>query len=92
MKDYDQNPPMKNNKRQISKPTFRTDNKLYIVMYNIRTLSSYSRLLELTEAISHIKYNIIALSETRRIGTKIEEYEYCILCHVGDTKRKYGVG
>lgn len=28
----------------------------------------------------------------RRLGTKIEEYDNCILCYTGLTKGKYGVG
>ncbi|GBP68039.1 Craniofacial development protein 2 [Eumeta japonica] len=57
-----------------------------------RTLSSYERLLELEESIQDIKYDVIGLSETRRLGIKIEEHESFILCHVGHTPGLYGVG
>lgn len=53
---------------------------------------SHERLLELEEAVKEIKYDVIGLSETRRAGTNIEEYENFILCHVGHTPGQYGVG
>lgn len=73
-------------------PSKKKEDKLYILTYNVRTLASYERLIELSEALREIKYDVIGLSETRRSGSKIEEYENCILCHTGDTPGKYGVG
>lgn len=67
-------------------------NKLYILTYNVRTLSTYGKLIELTEALKNVNFDIIGLSETRRLGIKIEEYENCILCHSGLTQGQYGVG
>lgn len=92
MEDYDCNPPKKTTNTIIPNSKSRRTNKLYILTYNVRTLSSYGRLLELTEAIRNINFDIIGLSETRRLGTKIEEYENCILCHTGLTQGQYGVG
>lgn len=66
--------------------------KLYIITYNVRTLSSYQHLIELNEALKNIKYDIVGLSEVRRTGTKIEEYENFILCYTGLIQGMYGVG
>lgn len=68
------------------------NNILYIATYNVKTLSTYARLLELTESIKNVKYDIIGLSEVRRLGNKIEEHEDFILYHIGNTPGLYGVG
>ena len=67
-------------------------NKLYIITFNVRTLSTYEKLIELNEAIKNIKFDIIGLSETRRLGTTIEEYKNFIFCYTGFTQGLYGVG
>lgn len=46
----------------------------------------------MNEALKNIKFDIIGLSEIRRTGTKIEEYENYILCYTGLTQGLYGVG
>jgi hypothetical protein len=90
VEDYDHNPSKQptltkeNNKKQTQ--------QLNIMTYNVRTLSSYERLLELEEAIKEIKYDVIGISEMRRLGNKIEEYENFIICHIGQTPGKHGVG
>lgn len=89
MEDYDQNPPMNT---PLEKGNTLHKNKLMIATYNVRTLSSYDRLLKFEEAIRNIKYDIIGISEMRRHGDKIEEYENFILCYIGQTPGKYGVG
>lgn len=83
MEDYDHNPP----KKLINPPR-----KLYILTYNVRTLASYDRLIELYEALKDINYDLLGIAEMRRIGNKIEEYENFILCHTGHTPGMYGVG
>lgn len=103
--EYDQNPPRK--QTEISKifttsnntaitttstTTITTSNKLYIITYNVKTLSTYERLIELNESLSDIKYDIIGLAETRRMGNKIQEYDDFIFCHTGQTPGLYGVG
>lgn len=60
-----------------------TPTKLYLVTYNVRTLSGYEHLIELTEAFKNIKFDIIGMSETRRQGIKIQEYDDYILCYSG---------
>lgn len=92
MEDYDQNPPLDLNKANKGKKNKITEQKLYILTYNVKTLSTYERLLDLNEALTNIKYDIIGLAETRRFGTKIEEYEQYILCHTGETPGLYGIG
>lgn len=92
MGENDQNPPKNKKTTKAPNSTSEIIDKLYILTYNIRTLSSYERLLELTEALKNINFDIIGLSETRRMGTKIEEYENGILCHIGLKQGLYGVG
>lgn len=89
--DYDHNP-LEIATLPKYKTTKNTNNQLYIITFNVRTLSSYHHLLELEEAIRQIKYDIIGISEMRRFGNKIEEYDTFILCYIGTTPGKYGVG
>ncbi|CAH2085157.1 unnamed protein product [Euphydryas editha] len=63
-----------------------------LATYNIRTLSTYERLIELTEALKNIKFDILGLSEVRRFGNKIDDYGELILCYTGETAGKHGVG
>lgn len=91
MEEYDQNPPKINTTRTKNHNNKeRQQLQLHIATYNVRTLSSYERLIELEESIQEIKYDIIGISETRRLGTIIEEHESFILCHVGHTPGLYG--
>ena len=69
-----------------------TPQNLYILTYNVKTLSSYERLIELKEALKEIKYDILGLAETRRNGNKIEEHDNFIFCYTGDTPGRHGVG
>ncbi|XP_062525575.1 craniofacial development protein 2-like [Bombyx mori] len=55
-------------------------------------MSTYSRLLELTECLKNINFDIIGLSETRKLGNTIEEHDEFILYYIGDTPGLYGVG
>ncbi|KAJ0180391.1 hypothetical protein K1T71_003795 [Dendrolimus kikuchii] len=90
VEEYDQNPPKRTTVAQNK--TNKKAQLIHIATYNVRTLSTYDRLLELEEAIKEIKFDIIGISEVRRLGTKIEEYENFILCYIGHTPGKYGVG
>lgn len=91
VEDHDYNPPEEtlqvSNKTKIS-----YDNILYIATYNVRTLLTYSRLLKLTESLKNVKYDIIGLSEVRKLGNKIEEHDNFIFFHIGETSGLYGVG
>lgn len=68
------------------------NNLLYIATYNVRTLSSHARLLELMDALKNTKFDIIGLSETRRLGNSIQEYENVIFHYIGETPGLHGVG
>ncbi|XP_063391796.1 uncharacterized protein LOC134677293 [Cydia fagiglandana] len=52
----------------------------------------YKRVTELRNALKEIKWDILGLCETRRLGTNINEYDDFILFSVGETKGQYGVG
>lgn len=103
MEDQDQNPLKKTSQtpsiirngtltQEILNSTKKKKDHLYILTYNVRTLSTYERLIELSEALTKIKYDIIGMCEIRRTGTRIEEYNNFILCHTGHTPGKRGVG
>lgn len=72
MEEYDHNPP-KIDTRKI-KSRKKKKKKIHIATYNSTSLSSYERLLELEEAIQVTKYDV-GISETRRLGTNIQEME-----------------
>lgn len=88
MEEYDRNPP----KDKETNPERNQPIKLYILTYNVRSLSSYERLIELTETLKEVKYDIVGIAETRRSRSKIEEYDDFVLCHTGSTPGMYGVG
>ncbi|XP_052741056.1 craniofacial development protein 2-like [Bicyclus anynana] len=67
-------------------------NNLYLATYNVRSLSSHERLLELDTALKRIKFDVIGLSETKRLGNSIEEYRNFILFYIGQTPGLHGVG
>ena len=48
---------------------------MYIATYNVRSLSSEERLLELEEELKEIKWDVIGLAETRRRGESIKKLE-----------------
>ncbi|XP_052738156.1 uncharacterized protein LOC128198192 [Bicyclus anynana] len=93
--DADQNPPEQQNininidTEQSSK---MKHNNLYLATYNVRSLSSHERLLELDTALKRIKFDVIGLSETKRLGNSIEEYRNFILFYIGQTPGLHGVG
>ncbi|GBP21614.1 Craniofacial development protein 2 [Eumeta japonica] len=63
-----------------------------ICTYNVRSLSTRERLLELENSIENIEWDIIGLAEVRRMGQAIEEHENYILCYIGETVGLHGVG
>ena len=65
---------------------------MYICTFNVRSLSTTEKLLELKEAIKNIKYDVIGLSEVRRLGTNIIEDDDLILCYSGESIGQHGVG
>lgn len=93
MEEYDQNPPKnKSVTSNTCKHHTKRNQQLKILTYNVRTLSSYDRLLELEENLKKINYVIIGISKVRRLGNRIEEYETFVICYIGHTPGQHGVG
>lgn len=69
-----------------------TESLLNIITYNVRTLKSDERLLELDNALADIKWDIVGLSEVRRKGEVTLERENDIFYYYGETGNLYGVG
>lgn len=65
---------------------------LNISTLNARSLRTDEKLLELETAIESIKWDIVGLSEVRRLGEGIEDHGKYILCFKGETPGMYGVG
>lgn len=86
MEEYDKNPPTKLS-RKINKSKI-----LHIATFNVRSLSTIQKYIELTHAIQKIKVDILGLAETRKMGCKIEEHSNHIFCYIGETPGLYGVG
>lgn len=59
---------------------------------NTLTLRTDESLTELQNALTNIKWDIIGLSEVRRMGECIEEHEEFILFYKGETPGSHGVG
>ncbi|GBP35311.1 Probable pre-mRNA-splicing factor ATP-dependent RNA helicase mog-1 [Eumeta japonica] len=83
--EKDQNPPtLKDNNHQKS--------TIYVASLNVLTLRSEDNLTELTYALKQIKWDIIGLSEVRRMGEIIISHPDYILYHIGETQGHHGVG
>uniref|UniRef100_A0A2A4JIH6 Endonuclease/exonuclease/phosphatase domain-containing protein n=1 Tax=Heliothis virescens TaxID=7102 RepID=A0A2A4JIH6_HELVI len=48
--------------------------------------------MELMDSLKNTKYDVVGLSEVRRTGTSIQEYDDFIFCYTGETQGLYGVG
>ena len=70
----------------------KVDEKLYVATLNVLTLKSEKSLLELTTALNHIKWDILGLSEVRRMGDNIEEHCEFIFYYKGETPGRHGIG
>ncbi|GBP80187.1 Neuronal acetylcholine receptor subunit beta-3 [Eumeta japonica] len=84
--ESDCNPPPNTETNQDIKQTLK------ICAYNVRTLASTERFLELTNALSNINWDILGLAEIRKMECKIKEYSVLIFCYIGETKGLHGVG
>ncbi|KAI8434265.1 hypothetical protein MSG28_012359 [Choristoneura fumiferana] len=82
----DQNP------SEIHNLSTKNENLYFIATFNVRTLSTHTRLLELLDALENTKFDIIGLSEIRRLGNTIEEHKDIIFHYIGETPGLYGVG
>lgn len=67
-------------------------NGFYISTLNARTLRTDESLQELEQALECVNWDIIGISEVRRMGEKIEQFENYIFYHIGNTPGLYGVG
>lgn len=76
------------------KPYTRTKNKiLNICTFNVRTLQSEDRILELENALTNVNWDIIGLAEVRRNYVSIEHRKTkTILCHSAAVGGNHGVG
>lgn len=74
------------------KPHKQKPNEIYIATYNVLSLRTPEKLIELETALKNVKWDILGLSEIRRVGNQIEEYDDYILYYIGETKGQYGVG
>ncbi|KAL4721519.1 hypothetical protein ACJJTC_018492 [Scirpophaga incertulas] len=81
---FDHNPPGKKNTAY--------KNSIHICTYNVKSLSSETKLIELKAALQNIKHDIIGLCEVRRMGEQIIEDTEYIFYYIGETKGLYGVG
>ncbi|CAH2084466.1 unnamed protein product [Euphydryas editha] len=96
--ELDQNPPVNsihcNPLTQEKDTSKKNKNKIdfHIGTYNVRTMASTAKLIDLTNALNNVKYDILGLSEMRKVGHCIDEYDDFMLCYSGQTKGRYGVG
>lgn len=65
---------------------------LYIATYNVRSLVEPSRQTELDHALEGIKWDVLGLSEVKKEGYKITEYENYIMMYTGSKSGTNGVG
>lgn len=83
---------IKENTNKTKTLKIKENTKLYICTLNCLTLRTQERLTELELALSKIKWDIIGLSEVRRLGESIEDRKEYVLYYKGETKGSYGVG
>ncbi|XP_037876374.2 uncharacterized protein LOC119630581 [Bombyx mori] len=83
--DKDHNPPT------IQKNNYK-DTKIYVAALNVLTLKNEENLIELTNALNKIKWDIVGLSEVRRMGERIISQPDFLLYHIGTTPGHHGVG
>ncbi|PZC85214.1 hypothetical protein B5X24_HaOG202399 [Helicoverpa armigera] len=79
------------------KPNTNTQNKnksndINIATINCRSFRTPEKLQELEIALEELKWEIIGISEIRRLGQSIEDHGKYILHYIGDTPGMYGVG
>lgn len=65
---------------------------MYVAALNVLTLKNDENLTELIHALKQIKWDIVGLSEVRRMGERIISYPDFLLCHIGTTPGHHGVG
>ena len=88
----DHNPPKNPSQEIKTKKNNCKYNNIFIATLNTRSLKTQERLYELDFALQQIKWDIIGLSEIRRSGEQIEEYDNYIFYFKNITPGLYGVG
>lgn len=66
--------------------------RFYIATFNAQSLSSDSYMAEFEEALSKINYDVIGLSEIKRIGESTEERKDFIFYYYGITRKRATIG
>lgn len=87
--DRNHNPPIT---QEINCENSYTKSKIYIAALNVLTLKNDESLTELVYALKQIKWDIVGLSEVRRMGERIISHPDFLLYHIGTTPGQYGVG
>ncbi|KAF9415769.1 hypothetical protein HW555_006670 [Spodoptera exigua] len=90
--DTDHHPPTYQPTNSISKTEKPKRSCLYICTLNTRTLRTSESLQELELAIENIKWDILGISEMRRMGEGIEERSNYIMYYKGEVAGHRGVG
>lgn len=89
--ESDQHPPTKPTITNTKKDT-QKQCSLYLCTLNTRTLRTTESLQELELALGNIKWDILGISEMRRLGEGIEERGNYIMYHKGEVAGHRGVG
>lgn len=89
MGEKDHNPPTSSNN---SNTNITRKANIYIATLNVLTLKNEENLTELMYALDLIKWDIVGLSEVRRMGENIISYSNYTLYHIGETPGLHGVG
>ena len=88
MGENDQNPLSRKVERKRN-----TNSNIYVATLNTRSLRTNEKLIELELALDNIKWDIIGISEMRRLGEGIHIHNGKFLLHyMGETPGLYGVG
>nr|XP_037870351.1 uncharacterized protein LOC119629240 [Bombyx mori] len=92
LENFDSNPnPIKNQTLNEANTKARK-HRIYIATLNTRSLKSKEKLLELEQALNHINWDILGISDVRRSAEKIEEHDEYILYYKNEQPGIYGVG
>lgn len=66
--------------------------KLFISTFNAQSLSNDSYITEFENALKYVKYDVIGLSEVKRIGEEVKEMKGYIFYYKGKERRRGTVG
>ncbi|XP_045502882.1 uncharacterized protein LOC123699877 [Colias croceus] len=88
--ELDHHPPsqVKHKNQHNNQQSLKHKANIKVGTFNVRSLSSPERFLELTHALESINCDILGLAEVRRLGCSIEEHDDFIFCYIGQTKGK----